>query len=519
MPAARSAPVSKTHIYKTSTGHLFVPTEAMWNVHEASKPTAVLARALLSRTLWNTWRRKYEAEWLWLSGWLYSSRSLLPAEANGFQPPTAMGDFRKEASLEKILSNALMPEDGKRPGPRRRQREESPHVTDALLSMWRRKYKTHDWFDRWLLRGEDPPVDVVVATLDEVRRCRRAWDVASICANLEAKTRAKQSKGKRGKKRTDTTLASWLNRGLIPSIEWLEWLFGWPEPNGVFVVDGGLQRLRSQLGREAILEEAGVNENAAWAWEQDEKTRSFVTTILAGKNPTAVAGWEKLHPITKTTMLKVAESATLERCSERAGISVAVYHNAQRTAELRQAKKLFNEYLKMEGAFERSKGKVRAGLVADNFFIPSPDMLRFRAVAQKLGGEQRVWSLRDRPGFREYFLDRVVPKAHRGSRFKFAAAEATLATSARGKGSEQAVPFSTRASGDQANKGSGRRRSEETAEVYRFCYETLGAAKRRTIMRRAGELFGTRAPKLVQHVTLFAKRHATANKLAWPKNH
>lgn len=63
----------------------------------------------------------------------------------------------------------------------------------------------------------------------------------------------------------------------------------------------------------------------------------------------------------------------------------------------------------------------------------------------------------------------------------------------------------------------GRRRSEATEEVYRFCYQMFGAAKRSTIMKKAAEMFGKRAPKQEPHVTLFAKRHAANNNLPWPK--
>jgi hypothetical protein len=282
------------------------------------------------------------------------------------------------------------------------RRDRRRHVTDSLLSFWRRQFHEHDWFDRWLLRGEDPPDRVRVATEQEFRRCSRAWDVGAICDRLKI--------------RSDSTFVLWLSRGQIPSIEWLKWLFGAPAPAGSFVVTAELRRLRSFMGKKSIAGTAGLHENAAWQWEQGKGTRGPIKAILAGEDPTKTDGWECLPILTKECMLKFAEAMAPDICCARANVSRSGYYAALRHAERCGVKEHLVEYLSVKGRYG-SEGGVRHGLAAHNFFIPTPNMLRFRKEADRLAIQEKVWLLQRLPGFTEWFIDWVTPKSHRGRRY------------------------------------------------------------------------------------------------------
>jgi len=389
----------RSGIYPANGGLLFVPTEDMRAVHEASRPTAILARADLGRKEWGLWKTQYEADHPWLSEWLYSSCAMPAGQAaGGFQPTDAMLAFRKEAKISAILAAAIRP-------PERMQeawrRDYSPSVTDSLLSYWRRLYKQFDWFDRWLLRGGEPPAEVTVVTSLMARRCSRAWDYAAFCRRIGI--------------HSDGTYVLWIRRKQIPDLDWLKWLFGAAPPAGAFVVSGRLQNLRREMGQKAILKKVGLNSATIWQWERGKLTSAPIKDILAGGDGRGAEGWDELNPDTQRHMEAVGKAASLDACCERAGLSVSTYRAAMQEAERCGVQDELRQYLNLEGRYTTTKSR-QSGLVASNFFIPTRDMLRFREEAEREGAEQHVWSLQHLPGFDQWFLDWTAPKPHRGKR-------------------------------------------------------------------------------------------------------
>ena len=388
---------SRSAIYPVNGGFLFVPSEDMWNVHDSSKPSAILSRAGLARVDWFQWARKHQGSHPWLSEWLYSA---CPphADAGDFQPTPAMLAFRKEAKIKAILAAATRP-------PERMQKawraDYRPHVTTALLSYWRRSYKQFDWFDRWLLRGEEPPVEVTVATAIQARRCALAWDYPTFCQRIGV--------------RSDSTYVLWLSRRLIPNLDWLKWLFGAPPPSGSFVVGEELQGLRSEMGRKGILRAAKLNSATIWVWEHGALTKAPIEAILAGGNGKDADEWNQLCPGTRQHMEDVQKARSLEACCARAGLSVPRYYTELKEAERCGVKGELLQYLKIEGRYTAAKS-AQSGLVADNFFIPTELMVKFRTEAKRAGTEQQVSALQNLPGFDNWFLDWTTPKPHRGRR-------------------------------------------------------------------------------------------------------
>ncbi len=383
------ASMPRCGIYPFTGGILFVPTEDMWNIHEASKPSAISVRAGLGRVARYQWVRKYGRDHPWLPEWLRNSCAI-PADSGGFQPTPAMLAFRQQATIRAILSAVPRAQAAWR-------HDRRPHVTEALLSYWRRVYRKFDWFDSWLLRGEDPSAGVVIITTQQARRCSLAWDFASFCQLAKI---------------TSDTYVRWLGQRVIPSLDWLKWLFGGPVPAGTFVVGPELQRLRGQMSRKGILRATGLNTSSIWRWERDQRTSNVIKSILAGGNGPEAEEWHHLHPITQQHMEDVSRAASLEACCDRADMSIALYYKVMKEAERCGVKNELRQYLNCEGRYASRL----SGLVAENFFIPSRDMLRFRAEASREGTKQRVWSLQNLPAFEAWFRDWATPKPHRGKR-------------------------------------------------------------------------------------------------------
>jgi hypothetical protein len=395
----------RTGIYPIDGGFLFVPTEDMWNVHEASKPSSVSERAGLGRA--DRWIENHSERWPWLVDWLYWSCEI-PAEADGFEPTDAMLAFRKQATIRAILAGAPRCEERMQEAWRQDYR---PHITEALLSYWRRLYKKYDWYDRWLLRGEHAPAGVTAVTAQQARRCSRAWDFATFCRRIGV--------------RSDATYVLWLSRRQVPNLGWLKWLFGAPAPAGAFVVGSELQRLRHEMGRKAILKAVGLSSATIWCWEKGQRTSEAIKAILSGGDGEDAEGWGQLNPDTRRHMEDVGKAASLAACCTRAGFDASRYYSALKEAERCGVKGELLQYLRLEGRYTTAKAR-QSGLVADNFFIPTKDMLRFRAEAIGEAAKQKVWSLHGLPGLDDWFRDWTSPKSYRGKRHILALSEDTL---------------------------------------------------------------------------------------------
>jgi hypothetical protein len=67
-----------------------------------------------------------------------------------------MTAFREQASVSAIFRAA------------------GAYRSQATARHWLKKYRAHAWFRGWLLKGQEPPQTVSVATAAQVESCRRA---------------------------------------------------------------------------------------------------------------------------------------------------------------------------------------------------------------------------------------------------------------------------------------------------------------------------------------------------------
>jgi hypothetical protein len=398
MPITR-ATKPRSAIYTSNSGILLVPTCDQWYVHEASKFFAILERAGLGRPAWAHDRHKIEVAHPGFHSWLYGARAL---PTNGFEPEDSMLAFQKHATIAAILAAASRSRKRVQAGWRS---DYCAEIGDNLLSYWRKKHKEQPWLERWLLRGEEAPPHVTVATLQQIQRCTRAWDYGAFCKRMGS--------------RADSTYGLWLSDGLIPNVGWLRWLFNGPVPKGAFVVIWPLQRLRGEMGIKAIMKAVGLNLARLHQWKQSPLTGPVIRAILAGGDPAATEQWGRLHPNTRQQMEAVRKARSLEACCARAGIALSGYYTLLREAERCGVKGELQKYLSCQAPYPA--GSRQCGLVLPNFFIPSALMWRFRGEAEREGTEQKIWSLwsQNLPGFEQWFLDWVTPRARRGRRHAF----------------------------------------------------------------------------------------------------
>jgi hypothetical protein len=418
-------------IYPAGGGRfLLVPNEDQWNVHEARRPTAISLRAGLGEKWWWQARKRYAEQWHWLGDYLYGSGEWRTDTGLG-EPTAAMLAFRQHATKRA----ALKAEATKRPEDRPPWRHDyQREIHETMLGYWRRQFlrKLRDLrtdeakikelaedLERWLLRGENLPAKnwTNPITAEQWRRAACAMDFATFCADVDI--------------RPDSTYVLWLGK-IIPDLRFLKWGYGWPGPEGVFIVTEALKCLKHEQGREgrlAALEEKGipVDQDPIWRWRQNERTRSAIDLILAHGMGKDAEGWEQLDAETQRRMKIVEKVVSLEACCKRAGLSVAQYYQELRAAARCGAKAELQAYLASKGryapptkkgiALDENRVKNRqCGLVAPNFYIPPSNLWRFRARAEKERTKQKIWPLGDIPGFDWWFQDWTAPKAHRGER-------------------------------------------------------------------------------------------------------
>jgi hypothetical protein len=373
-------------------------------VHEASKPTVVARRANVDEETLRKWRVTHGDQFVrWLRG-----ADVAPDAGEAFRPTALMLAFRKEASISAVRLAAVR-DLAEVPGTQRgRYREQVSH---RLINCWRDEYRHVPWFDGWLLRGEEPPSHVTVATAQQVRRCRRAWDYYDLCRRADPPVSVE-----------NTYVTEWLGKGKIPDVEWLLWLYGAPPPSGAFVVSPALQRLRSEMTSYGATTAARIDESWPLEWRADEATR------LALEDAKRVAGaqgprgqgawrerWKSLPQATAERMWTFARCATLPACCERAGILKTDYYQSLAGARGCGVEELLRQYLACDGPFKKPNYR-EVGLVARHFFIASPLMLAFRRVAEEEMRQQAIWGLAKLPGFRHWFRDWVTPGQRHGRR-------------------------------------------------------------------------------------------------------
>lgn len=465
-------------------GVLFVPTDDMWRVHEASKDSAVCARAGIARLRWD----KDDSE---LTDYLRSRRADPPVS----RPSSpAMKAFRREATIAAILRGAKRPTEGDS-----WRKDYRPEIGDNLVSYWLKKFADEAWFRGWLLAGEDPPRNMTVATMKQVERCSAAWDFAAFCNRVGI--------------RADSTYVLWIKRGTIPNLDWLKWLYGGHPPAGAFVVTREVQRLRRQRGRKAILASMGLTLADAWRWQNSASTSDIFAPILAGR-PISEGEWSGVHPTTRKQMEAFSSANSWEASCERAGVSMSTYRAAVAEANRCGVGDELSQYLNLEGRYSPDRSR-QSGLLAKNFFVPTEDMLGFRDEAVREGARQQVWALfNDLPGIDEWFRDWTAPKPHRGRRH-VVVSMVHSETQANG----HSIP---RSSGDptppppvdylRPPARRGRQKNPATREKYRICSELYERVERKewkmaTAMKEARNRLGADAPKKPSHLRENAKRY------------
>jgi hypothetical protein len=376
----------------------------MWLVHEAAEPSAVAGRVGIDVNTFGMWKGKLGE---WVVAWLYGEET--PAGSpDDFRPTRHMLDFRQEASISAIARAAT------------RQLDEIPasqlsrygrEVSMRLITTWRKEYRHLPWFEGWLLRGESPPPHLAIATVNQIRRGRTAWDYIELCRQATSPISAE-----------NTYVTEWIGGGKIPDVGWLLWLYGAPPPEGVFVVYPQLQRLRREMTSHRISVAAGVDWASVRKWNQSERLRPAFEDALRTAEKTGgqiragwSAKWPDLHPSSADRMWEYASHAALRACCKRAGLITQDYYQWRAEAEKCGARELFDQYIAFEGPFQRTKQRL-VGPVAANFFIASEAMMAFRAAAAEEMKRQAVWSLKELPGFLDWFCDWASPGLRYGRR-------------------------------------------------------------------------------------------------------
>jgi hypothetical protein len=350
-------PRPRSGLYVTDSGTLFVPTEDMWLVYEASRQAG---RAQSLSALARASQRREESV-----------------------PPNQRAGRR-------------------------------PTVSNRLITSWRQEYRRRPWFDPWLLQGA-PPEGITIATVNQIQRCRQAWDFVELCRRADIS-------------HTNTYDTLWMRQQKIPDVHWLLWLFGGPVPGGAFVVGAALHRLRSAMSPFQIAAAAGVDRGDVREWHRDERLAPAFKDAMVraghagdrdGGQKSFVQRWPDLPSDLLARMWRYAAAARLKACCERAGLISTAYYKELQEAERCGVKDKVLDYLAHRGEFQRASGRGvdrRCGLVAERFFIASEAMLAFRTVAAEEMSRQRVWALMDLPGILHWFRDWATPQQRYGAR-------------------------------------------------------------------------------------------------------
>jgi hypothetical protein len=196
------ASMPRFHIVRVGDKVLFAPSEEQWGLHEASKPTAVRARAGISDDVWDQW--DLGEDFPKLLDCLYTARSK-PADfgLGDFELTSDMVAFRDEATIAACLRAAPRPAK-EMESPRRHNLNET--ISDAVVWGWLQEVEEEfPWVRSWLLRGEDPTSNVKVLTAGEVKRCSASWNFAAFCHEIQRRHEEANGKEKASRPRNDTT--------------------------------------------------------------------------------------------------------------------------------------------------------------------------------------------------------------------------------------------------------------------------------------------------------------------------
>jgi hypothetical protein len=270
----------------------------------------------------------------------------------------------------------------------------------------RNPLREHEWFFPWFLRGKLPPKNVRVIPEEAVVAARAWWDYPRLCRLARPSV-------------TNGMYVKWLR--MLPSVEWLKWLYGAPPPPGSFVVSAALQKLRTELGEMPICAAGHVSRKTVDEWRADPGASAALDAArnAASKGGHAgglvkIAAWNQQTEVVQKAMWRYGKAATITAASMRAGIEPTVYTSALREADRLGVRKELEKYVATRG---RGKEHRQSGLVASKFFIPSAGMLAFRTAAvAELVEHSAVKNLARYLEFDEWFTDWTTPRAMRGRR-------------------------------------------------------------------------------------------------------
>jgi hypothetical protein len=494
-------------LYPAESPRLFVPHEDMRLVHEASTPTEVARRAGLSPRIYQHWRWTHGTSHPWLLRWIYGDDC--PVDGKDFPFSSEMHKFRNAAQVKSIAAASVRKPDflwvSSQP---RREKTVPTDMIHYWLRDYRQKYRGQDWFEGWLLRGEDPPPHITIPKMEEVRRCARAWDYVSL------------ARAARMRRASDYEL--WFRRATIPVGQdrsaWLLWLYsskGYRRAPA-FVVVPKLQAYRRRGSAKAIRKAARLNERTVRAWRRDPMMWAILEEVIdaarRGGNPNSEA-FRSLSAATQEAMRRYAASTTRTARCKAAGLHTVEFDTLRREAEDRGVNKELQDFLDYRGNFQEIKLRRKLGLLNGKLFVPSDEFCTFHERAAEEWVRQGIAPLVQLPGFDAWFLAWVTPADPRGRRRALAAAVATTPIS-DGKlleSSPSPPKLPSRTETTQPPRPRGRPPSKDTAEVYSFCFEHLRVEGKKAsavldlAIRRFGE---DRAPKNESDVRNFARRHA-----------
>ncbi len=263
--------------------------------------------------------------------------------------------------------------------------------------------REYHWFFPWLLRGKRTPAKVKVVAPKIIAAVRKWWDYPALCRQAGV---------------TRLTYVRWLRRWMLPTVEWLKWLYLNRVPDGCFVVSQALLKLREEMSEKRILAKAGVSRRTLR--RGDPQTEAALAAAISAARMCGkpgglvkVAAWNQQPEVVQAAMWRYAKAATITAASERAGIHQPMYPEAMAQAKRLGVQEHLEAYIATRG---RRKSHRQCGLVAPNFFIPSAGMLAVQRAALDELAKHHVKDLAACVDFDEWFIDCVTPRARHGRR-------------------------------------------------------------------------------------------------------
>jgi hypothetical protein len=408
-PPRRTKP--RDGLFLDQHGMLLVPNDDMRLVHNSSKPSVILLEAGYSDRKWESWKKRFRDRFPEVVEWLYNDQHSFPGGLG--EPDTAMLAFRQKATFTAIAKASKRPTEMLKELwlPKTRGT-----VSAQLILMWRRKYQgkhkaEYPLFERWLLRGEESPGGLRVASENQVALCNSWWDYVGHC--------------KANKMAVGPTYATWIEKRIIPDLRWLKWLFDGPAsegPEGALVIPPDVQRIRTERSARRILHAAGLDKSKTAViparWKKDKKWKeaflAICETVSHGNSPQSCPAWDHLPARTRNNMAAYGMKAKLSACCERAEVPVKKVVKLLTDAERIGAKYDLEHFLRLDALLSEDKpgGKWRiSGLVAPKIFVPPPRMPDFQNTAMKAKAAQPNGSryLEELPALDLWFKERTKP--------------------------------------------------------------------------------------------------------------